>query len=75
MACFVALLQIILLMLLEIVLKPIRFVLITLVVLTLSACATKPPEPVVDFAPDYNFSELKAVGFYAMSGEIGRAHV
>ena len=57
-------------MLLEIVLKPIRFVLITLVVLTLSACATKPPEPAVDFAPDYNFSELKTVGFYAMSGEV-----
>ena len=38
--------------------------------LALSACASKPPEPVVDFAPDYNFSQPKTIGFYAMSGEV-----
>ena len=38
--------------------------------LALSACASKPPEPVVDFAPDYNFSQPKTIGFCAMSGEV-----
>ena len=36
----------------------------------LSAYASIPPEPVVDFAPDYNFSQPKTIGFYAMSGEV-----
>ena len=38
--------------------------------LALSACASKPPEAVVDFAPDYNFGQTKTIGFYAMSGEV-----
>ena len=49
--------------------KLIRFA-AALAALTLAACATKPPEPVVDFAPDYNFSQPKTIGFYAMSGEV-----
>ena len=31
--------------------------------LALSAFASKPPEPVVDFAPNYNFSQPKTIGF------------
>ena len=38
--------------------------------LALSAYASTPPEPAVDFAPDYNFSQPKTIGFYAMSGEV-----
>ena len=49
--------------------KLIRFA-TALAALTLAACATKPPEPVVDFTPDYNFSQPKTIGFYAMSGEV-----
>ena len=55
---------------LESVVKLIRLAMSALVALALASCATKPPEPVVDFAPDYNFSQPKTVGFYAMSGEV-----
>jgi len=55
---------------LESVVKLIRLAMSALVALTLASCATKPPEPVVDFAPDYNFSQPKTIGFYAMSGEV-----
>lgn len=41
-----------------------------LAVLTLAACATKPPEPAVDLARDYNFSQPNTIGFGAMSGEV-----
>ena len=41
-----------------------------LMLLALAACATKPPEPVVDFAPDYDFAQSKTIGFYALSGEV-----
>ena len=41
-----------------------------LMLLALAACATKPPEPVVDFAPDYDFAQSKTFGFYALSGEV-----
>ena len=50
--------------------KLIRFTAALVAALTFAACATKPPEPVVDFAPDYNFSQPKTIGFYAMSGEV-----
>ena len=47
-----------------------RFTAAALMLLALAACATKPPEPVVDFAPDYNFGQTKTIGFYALSGEV-----
>ena len=47
-----------------------RFTAAALMLLALTACATKPPEPVVDFAPDYNFGQTKTIGFYALSGEV-----
>ena len=50
--------------------KLIRFTAALVAALMLAACATKPPEPVVDFAPDYHFSQPKTIGFYAMSGEV-----
>ena len=49
--------------------KLIRFT-TALAALTLAACATKPPEPVVDFAPGYNFSQPNTIGFSAMSDEV-----
>ena len=55
---------------LESVVKLIRLAMSALMALTVASCATKPPEPVVDFAPDYNFSQTKTIGFYAMSGEV-----
>ena len=48
---------------LEKVLKLIRLTAALFAALTLVACATKPPEPAVDFAPDYNFSQPKTIGF------------
>ena len=40
------------------------------VIATLAAGATKPPEPVADFAPDYDFSQPKTIAFYALSGSV-----
>ena len=54
----------------EIIVTLIRLTVAAGLALALSACASKPPEPVVDFAPDYNFSQPKTIGFYAMSGEV-----
>ena len=48
----------------------VRFLLMGLTMLGLVACATKPPEPVVDYAPDYDFGQTKTIGFYALSGEV-----
>ena len=50
--------------------KLIRHTAATLILLAVAACATKPPEPVVDFAPDYDFDQSKTIGFYALSGEV-----
>ena len=50
--------------------KLIRHTAATLILLAVAACATKPPEPVVDFAPDYDFGQPKTIGFYALSGEV-----
>ena len=50
--------------------KLIRHTVATLILLAVAACATKPPEPVVDFAPDYDFGQSKTIGFYALSGEV-----
>ena len=47
-----------------------RFTAAALMLLALTACATKPPEPVVDFAPGYDFGQTKTIGFYALSGEV-----
>ena len=41
-----------------------------LAALTLAACATKPPAPVMDFAHGYDFSQPKPIGFCAMSDEV-----
>ena len=48
----------------------VRFLLMGLTMLGIVACATKPPEPVVDYAPDYDFGQTKPIGFYALSGEV-----
>jgi hypothetical protein len=55
---------------LETIMKLIRLSLIGLIAITLAACATKPPEPVVDFSPDYQFGQTKTFGLYALSGEV-----
>ena len=49
--------------------KLIRFA-TALAALTPAACATKPPEPEVDFASGYNLSQPETIGFYAMSNEL-----
>ena len=49
--------------------KLIRFA-TALTALTPAACATKPPEPEVDFSSGYNFSQPKTIGFYAISDEV-----
>ena len=36
--------------------------------IVLSACASAPPKPVVDFDPEYDFSGKTKVAFYALSG-------
>ena len=47
-----------------------RIVFLSLATLVLAGCATKPPEPVVDFAPGCSFSEQQTIAFYALSGEV-----
>ena len=39
------------------------------IVSVLAACSSAPPKPVVDFAPDHDFSSDKKIGFYALSGQ------
>ena len=50
--------------------RSMRLIMAGVMTFTLAACATKPPEPVVDFAPNYDFSQSKTIGFYALSGEV-----
>ena len=38
--------------------------------LLLSACASSPPTPLVDFKPDYNFSTVKKVAFWAQADQV-----
>lgn len=38
--------------------------------LLLTACASSPPKPLVDFKPDYNFSAVKKVAFFEKSGQV-----
>ena len=47
----------------EIIVTLIRLTVAAGLALALSACASKPPEPVVDFAPDYNCSQPKTAVF------------
>lgn len=47
-----------------------RALLITLTSVFLAACATGPRTPVVDFRPDYSFSEVQKVAFYHESGMV-----
>jgi hypothetical protein len=42
-----------------------------LVLAGLSACASKPPEPMVDFNPGYDFSGVDTVAWYRDSGQVG----
>lgn len=36
----------------------------------LAACASGPPKPTVDYKQDYNFMQVKKIGFYKHSGEV-----
>ena len=36
----------------------------------LAACASGPPKPDVDFKRDYDFSQVKKIGFYSKSGKV-----
>lgn len=36
----------------------------------LSACASGPPKPTVDYKQDYNFINVKKIGFYRESGQV-----
>jgi hypothetical protein len=38
--------------------------------LLLTACASSPPKPLVDYKQDYDFSEVKRIAFYADSGKV-----
>jgi len=44
------------------------WLLATTVILT--ACSSAPPKPSVDYDADEDFSEIKAIGFYALSGGV-----
>jgi hypothetical protein len=43
---------------------------IALMTLLLGACASGPPRPDVDYKPDYDFSQVRSVAFYAESGTV-----
>lgn len=38
--------------------------------LILAACASAPPEPDIDFMPDYNFAKVSKIAFYDESGQV-----
>ena len=38
--------------------------------LLLAACASAPPEPEIDFKPDYNFSRVSKIAFFDESGRV-----
>lgn len=38
--------------------------------LLVSACASGPPKPDVDYNADYNFGDVKTIAFYSKSGEV-----
>ena len=39
-------------------------------VLLLAACASAPPEPEIDFKPDYDFTKVTKIAFYDESGRV-----
>lgn len=47
-----------------------RFLLAAIVAVLVSACASGPPKPTVDYKPDYDFSKVYKVKFYHESGEV-----
>jgi len=44
--------------------------LLAIVALSLAACASGPPKPDIDYKPDYNFSGVQRIAFYAKSGQV-----
>jgi hypothetical protein len=49
----------------------IRALLSVTTIVILTACATAPPTPTVDYKSDYNFSAVKKLAFYDDSGMVG----
>ena len=49
---------------------PFLFAWLVATTVMLTACSSAPPKPSVDFDADENFSEIKAIGFYALSGGV-----
>lgn len=47
-----------------------RTLFLVLAGILLAACASGPRTPVVDFRPDYNFSNVKKIAFYHESGKV-----
>ena len=47
-----------------------RLLVASLAVTVLAACSSAPPKPVVDFAPDHDFSADKKIALYAGSGQV-----
>ena len=47
-----------------------RTLVLTLLLAALSACGTTTPKPTVDYARDYDFTDVKTVAFYALSGQV-----
>jgi len=47
-----------------------RSITLAMAALLLTACASGPPRPVVDYKPDYDFSDVRQIGFYSDSGEV-----
>lgn len=47
-----------------------RHITLTIAALLLSACASGPPKPVVDYKQDYDFSNVRQIGFYSESGQV-----
>ncbi|MDZ7783665.1 MAG: DUF4136 domain-containing protein [Halioglobus sp.] len=47
-----------------------QYITLVIAALFLSACASGPPKPVVDYKQDYDFSAVQQIGFYSDSGEV-----
>jgi hypothetical protein len=47
-----------------------RKLILPVFIISLAACTSSPPKPTVDHKPNYNFMQVKKIGFYKDSGEV-----
>lgn len=54
--------------------KPLQPLLLLLAGALLTACASSPPKPAIDYMPSYDFSAIRTLAFYHESGDVSGNH-